>query len=102
MGTRIISKIFSFTVFSFTFRYFFEQYFKLLMTLVIEILHISNAIKEVEHSEEEEKKRMLSYFLKYKIAVAVSAFLFFIMAVLLFLTIYKGIMNIKKLKTNPK
>jgi len=73
------------------------------MTLIIEILHITNKVKEIYlNSETEEKKRMLSYFLKYKIAVSVSAFLFLVMAALLFIAIFKGIMNIRKLKRNPK
>ena len=71
------------------------------MTLVIEILHIINVIKEIQLSEDEEQRRMLSYFLKYKIAVSVSGFLFLVMVALLFFTIFKGIMNIRKLKQNP-
>lgn len=44
---------------------------------------------------------MLSYYLKYKIAVSISAILFTIMAGLLFVAIFKGIMNINKLRQNP-
>lgn len=67
-----------------------EQYFKILLGLVIEIIQMSI-----------EAKRMLAYSLKYKIALGISSFLFLLMAGVLFLTVFKAIRNIRKLKENP-
>lgn len=46
IGKLISQKIFSFVLYSFTFRFFFEQFFKILITICIEILYISNSIKD--------------------------------------------------------
>ena len=61
------------------------------MSVIIEILYITNALHEEDTSDDQEKKRMLGYLLKYKIGVGISALLFLIMATLLFSTVYRAI-----------
>lgn len=97
MGQLIREKIFIFVAYSFTFRYFFEQYLKILMVICIESLYVSGALEW----ETSEIHRNLSYPLKYKIAIGISAFLFLVLSFILLLAIIKGILNITKNKDNP-
>ena len=63
------------------------------MIITIEALYISNQIAS--------PTRNLSYDLKYKISLSISALLFLLMAILLLLTVIKAIHNIRSLKQNP-
>ena len=83
--------------YSFTFRYFFEQYLKVLMVICIESLYISGALKQ----ELDSPRRDLSYTLQYKIGINISAFLFLVLSGGLLIAVIKGILNISKLRTNP-
>ena len=50
----------TFVAYSFTFRYFLEQFLKVFMVICIETLYVSG-IKKRESEEGEEKRRNLSY-----------------------------------------
>lgn len=82
-GKLIWKGLLRFIAFSFTFRYSIEQFLKILLTILLEILSMINY----------SNSRILDYLLKYKISLGISLCIFVIFCVLLFLVILKGIWN---------
>lgn len=89
LGKVIRGKMLAFITFSFSFRYFIELFFKLILGIAIEAMFLLM---------NDSGKRALYYSTKYIIAFGLSILIFLIFSIVLIVIVLKGIWNIRRIQ----